>query len=75
MAAEEGEAASGMGGANGYGAPGAVASGKPVSGARTRALPREPVAQRNEQMYSQSPLFTSMVKPDLPGTSKEVPAA
>ena len=25
---------------------------------------------RNEQMYSQMPLATSMVKPELPGTSK-----
>lgn len=31
--------------------------------------------QRNEQMYSQIPVFTSMVKPELPATSKYWPAA
>jgi hypothetical protein len=31
-------------------------------------------AQRNEQMYSQIPLGTSMVNPLWPGTSKAVPA-
>ncbi|MEY2879591.1 MAG: hypothetical protein RLZZ15_1971 [Verrucomicrobiota bacterium] len=29
---------------------------------------------RNEQMYSQRPAFTAMVKPLLAGTSKKVPA-
>ncbi len=51
------------------------AHGPNIAPRARRASPiHRPPAQRNEQIYSQMPPATSMVKPLWPGTSKNVPA-